>query len=104
MRASAAVFLVLVACGAPPRALASPEAMRRERVAYGYAHCLHVCEGRMDLPEDYCCVADDGLTWSICAWNSCGVVAECRARHTFALSGGCGGGHGWPDCAPGRSR
>lgn len=47
------------------------------------------------------CVDNEGLVWSSCAWNACGINPECRARSQEVVMRGSCGGPDWPACRGG---
>lgn len=52
-----------------------------------------------ELPVTSNCLDDQGLVWSICAWNACGIDEQCRKIYqNHQVAQNCGEPE-WPACS-----
>jgi len=88
------LFALLAACGTVPTTKATPESELAARVARASTHVPCVSGEKAAGP----CLDDQGNVWSKCAWNSCGVDAECRVASQARVAAGSCGEPEWPAC------
>jgi hypothetical protein len=89
------VILLIVACGcataAPP---STPQTQLAARIEHASTH--NPCLPGQSVTAN--CLDDQGLVWTMCAWNSCGFNEECRKWHQTSLVRGNCGPPDWPAC------
>lgn len=94
--------MFLFACASAPLAPSTPQAQLTARFAHASAtsRCPVSALGQ-GSPVSANCIDDDGLVWSACAWNGCGVDLNCRVSSQDAVERGSCGGDEWPACVGG---
>lgn len=84
------VVLAILSCATP----STPQTQLASRISHASTH--NPCTPNATVSE--ACLDDDGLVWSACAWNSCGMSQTCRDdQQKSQLAGNCGTSD-WPPC------
>jgi hypothetical protein len=60
------------------------------------AHAKPRCTPHYAVPAS--CVDDQGMVWSACAWNACGIEEPCRGEAQAKVAAGSCGEPYWPAC------
>lgn len=87
------LLLAFTAC-ATSRPMTPAEVQLASRIVHASTH--NPCTP--DEPVKADCLDDQGIVWSACAWNSCGMGSECRERHQRKVVENSCGGPDWPPC------
>ena len=92
------LLLASVACSATVSLPSTPQTQLAARIEHAGTH--DPCVPGEKATSN--CLDDDGLVWSACAWNSCGLEKPCREDHQRKVAEGSCGEPDWPACKPGR--
>lgn len=93
------LLLLLIAVSCAPTIPVSPEQVALwSRISHASTH--YPCTPNATTSE--ACLDDQGLVWSTCAWNTCGISEGCRREHQHVVAAGSCGGPDWPPCSAGR--
>jgi len=87
------IFLAVTSC-ASPTVLSASQVQRAARFDRASTH--YPCAP--NATTDVACVDDQGIVWSACAWNSCGIGPACREEHQRIVMAGSCGEPEWPAC------
>ena len=87
------VALALAGC-VHPTPPSTPEAQLAARIEHAGPHvqCVSGLSTTMD------CIDNQGLVWTACAWNICGIDPPCRSKSQAKVVAGSCGEPDWPAC------
>ena len=87
------LLLIVVSC-ARVMPVSSPQTQLASRIEHASTH--NRCTPDVGMTMD--CMDDQGLVWTACAWNACGLSGTCRETHQRAVADGSCGEPDWPAC------
>jgi hypothetical protein len=101
IRICIATALLTTSCASAPPTPQTPNTELAARLAHaGTSQVCPVVWGGHGMRITSDCLDDDGLVWSACAWNACGIDPSCRTREQEAAVLASCGGPEWPACKP----